>query len=100
MLAIDVFSAGILYLKKKMFENCQDQISDIIEAEIQWVITVPAIWNDKAKAFMREAAIQVRNFFTDVHRDSQYVATVLQKIGFMPYIWLVIDPGKTLISCK
>ena len=26
---------------------------------IRWVITVPAIWNDKAKSFMREAAFKV-----------------------------------------
>jgi len=28
--------------------------------EIHWVLTVPAIWNDAAKQFMREAAEAVR----------------------------------------
>lgn len=28
--------------------------------DISWVIAVPAIWNDAAKQFMREAAIEVR----------------------------------------
>ena len=29
--------------------------------DILWVLTVPAIWSDQAKQFMREAAIQVSN---------------------------------------
>jgi len=69
MPAIDVFSAGIRYLKDKMFEKCKDEVLYVIEADIQWVITVPAIWNDKAKAFMREAAIQVCIMFADVHTN-------------------------------
>lgn len=27
--------------------------------DILWVLTVPAIWSDQAKQFMRDAAIQV-----------------------------------------
>ena len=27
--------------------------------DITWVLTVPAIWTDSAKQFMREAAVQV-----------------------------------------
>ena len=29
-------------------------------SDILWVLTVPAIWSDQAKQFMREAAIQVK----------------------------------------
>jgi len=33
---------------------------DVIKpTEIGWVLTVPAIWSDAAKQFMREAAVQV-----------------------------------------
>ena len=28
-------------------------------SEINWVLTVPAIWSDAAKQFMREAAVEV-----------------------------------------
>ena len=28
--------------------------------DIQWVLTVPAIWTPRAKQFMREAAYEVR----------------------------------------
>ena len=29
-------------------------------SDIRWVLTVPAIWNDESKSFMREAAYRVR----------------------------------------
>ena len=32
---------------------------EIQEADIEWVLTVPAIWNDPAKQFMRQAAEMV-----------------------------------------
>lgn len=35
------------------------RVSEIIETDIAWVLTVPAIWNDGAKQFMREAAEMV-----------------------------------------
>ena len=33
--------------------------SEVDEKMIRWVLTVPAIWTDSAKQFMREAAFQV-----------------------------------------
>ena len=33
------------------------------EDDIQWVLTIPAIWTPKAKQFMREAAFEVRSYF-------------------------------------
>lgn len=30
------------------------------EVDLEYVLTVPAIWGDKAKMFMREAAVGVR----------------------------------------
>ena len=33
---------------------------DVIRpCDINWVLTVPAIWSDAAKQFMREAAVEV-----------------------------------------
>lgn len=45
-----------------MLNTCQNQSSDIKEFDIMWVLTVPAIWDDPSKQFMREAAAKV-NFF-------------------------------------
>lgn len=58
MSAIKVFSAAIEYLKEDMLAMCYQQHLRIGQ-NIRWVITVPALWNDKAKTFMREAANKV-----------------------------------------
>ena len=31
----------------------------VLQEDIRWVVTVPAIWRQEAKQFMREAAYQV-----------------------------------------
>ena len=61
MPAIDVFSACIKYLKDHMIKNSEDKRNkrDLSPDDIHWVLTVPAIWDDSAKQFMREAAIHV-----------------------------------------
>ena len=61
--AIVVFSASIRYLKDHMLNQCRKQSPDIRESDIRWVITVPAIWNEPAKQFMRESAIEVCSIF-------------------------------------
>lgn len=59
MLAIDVFSAGIRYLKEHLFTHFQTRIEHLRESDIHWVLTVPAIWDETAKKFMRTSAEQV-----------------------------------------
>ena len=41
-------------------KTCNDRLSGLAEDDIHWVLTVPAIWNEPAKQFMREAAVDVR----------------------------------------
>ncbi|XP_060589195.1 heat shock 70 kDa protein 12A-like [Ruditapes philippinarum] len=54
-----VFSLAIKFLKQDLLEDCHKQLADVLtEDDIKWVLTVPAIWNDGAKQFMREAAEQ------------------------------------------
>lgn len=58
MRAMDVFALCIKYLKDTMIEAMKQKITfDIEDKNIDFVITVPAIWGDAAKLFMREAAI-------------------------------------------
>lgn len=59
MPALTVFSAGIRYLKNHLLDMCRRKDLGIRESEVHWVVTVPAIWDDTAKQFMREAAVQV-----------------------------------------
>jgi len=60
MPALDVFSACIKYLKDHLIENCKKALPDTSEEDFRFVLTVPAIWNDTSKQFMREAAVMVR----------------------------------------
>ncbi|XP_056010525.1 uncharacterized protein LOC125681968 isoform X4 [Ostrea edulis] len=56
MKAIDLFSIAIGFLK----EECTDLLTKknmmVADDEIQWILTVPAIWDEFAKQFMRKAA--------------------------------------------
>lgn len=62
--AMDVFTLCIKYLKDTMIDAMKKKITfDIKDTDIDFVITVPAIWGDAAKLFMREAAINVRYMY-------------------------------------
>lgn len=57
--AMDVFTYSIRYLKNDLLENIsKSHLGDKVTVnDISFVLTVPAIWDDTAKMFMREAAI-------------------------------------------
>ena len=58
-----VFSLSIGYLADNMMKSVSNGIAgDVRKSDVDWVLTVPAIWSDAAKQFMREAAEQVRFF--------------------------------------
>ena len=63
MEAMKVCSAAIGYLKKHLLSTCKKQLTDIEDSDIKWVLTVPAIWTDPSKQFMREAAEKVSSLF-------------------------------------
>ncbi|XP_060603565.1 heat shock 70 kDa protein 12B-like [Ruditapes philippinarum] len=56
LLAVDVFGMSIMFLVDDMLKSASKGIDGIIKPwEIHLVVTVPAIWSDAAKQFMREA---------------------------------------------
>lgn len=58
-----VFSHALRFFRDTCLRELTDMaIADhpISMADIQWVITVPAIWRQSAKQFMRHAANEVR----------------------------------------
>ena len=59
--ALKVFQFAIQYLKDHLFKSISDKIKGIQEHDLHYVLTVPAIWEDSAKQFMREAATKVCN---------------------------------------
>ena len=58
--AVTVFAHALKFFKDHVLEELSDQsATKILEEDIQWVLTVPAIWKAPAKQFMRTAAYEV-----------------------------------------
>lgn len=57
MPAMTIFAMALRYLRENFLQELHKQVIGVEETDIQYVLTVPAIWDDNAKQFMREAAI-------------------------------------------
>ena len=61
MLALKIFAHALEFFKEHCLQELSDQSSTrITNEDVRWVITVPAIWKQPAKQFMRQAAYEVR----------------------------------------
>ena len=61
MLAMTVFAHALSFFRTRALVEISDQSgAKVADDDIRWVITVPAIWHEPAKQFMRVAAYQVR----------------------------------------
>eukprot|EP00117_Sycon_ciliatum_P037973 scpid44333/ scgid28299/ Heat shock 70 kDa protein 12A len=59
VLALRVFACALHFFKEHCLQELSDQSSTtILNSDIRWVITVPAIWKQPAKQFMRQAAYE------------------------------------------
>uniref|UniRef100_A0A8C9C638 Heat shock 70 kDa protein 12B n=1 Tax=Phocoena sinus TaxID=42100 RepID=A0A8C9C638_PHOSS len=57
MPALEVFTHALRFFKEHALQELRDQCPSLPEKDIvRWVLTVPAIWKQPAKQFMREAA--------------------------------------------
>ncbi|XP_068807720.1 heat shock 70 kDa protein 12A isoform X1 [Struthio camelus] len=55
--ALEIFAYALQFFKEQALKELSDQAgSDFENSEVRWVITVPAIWKQPAKQFMRQAA--------------------------------------------
>jgi hypothetical protein len=57
--AMTLFTQCIKFLKINLLEEIKKTERGTTDTDIQYVLTVPSIWGDKAKMFMREAAVKV-----------------------------------------
>ena len=59
--ALEVFAHSIKFMKDEALRILASDTGDkdFNVLDIQWVLTVPAIWTPRAKQFMREAAYEV-----------------------------------------
>jgi len=55
--SVDVFAAALRYFKDQAMKRLKEASNGLVsELDVQWVVTVPAIWSAGAKQLMREAA--------------------------------------------
>lgn len=55
--AVDVFAKSLRYMKEHLLRAMKTNLGlDPDPLSIRWVLTVPAIWDENSKQFMREAA--------------------------------------------
>jgi len=72
--AIKVFSHALRYFRDHALQELSDQSStEILNEDIRWVITVPAIWKAPAKQFMRQAAYEA-GIASPSHPDQLLIA--------------------------
>ena len=57
---MEVFSKALRYLGDVLLRFIHDtEVIEMEDTDIQWVLTVPAIWRPGARHFMRKAAYEV-----------------------------------------
>uniref|UniRef100_A0A8C4Q813 Heat shock protein 12B n=1 Tax=Eptatretus burgeri TaxID=7764 RepID=A0A8C4Q813_EPTBU len=55
--ALDIFAHALRFFRERALQELSEQSTvDFEPTEVRWVVTVPAIWKQSAKQFMREAA--------------------------------------------
>ncbi|XP_062566605.1 heat shock 70 kDa protein 12A-like [Saccostrea cucullata] len=57
MPALLVFSLAVRYLKEELLSTLTKRGTGVSLGDIKFILTVPAIWSDSSKQFMREAAV-------------------------------------------
>ncbi|XP_062577564.1 heat shock 70 kDa protein 12A-like [Saccostrea cucullata] len=73
-LAVDVFSQSLLFMKGHLLRQLAGAMGYEPDLKtIRWVITVPAIWDENAKQFMREAAYKAE-LIDNTHSNQLLIA--------------------------
>jgi mannitol-1-phosphate/altronate dehydrogenase len=64
-----VFGTSIRALMNHMFLTITARGIEIDPKDIRWVLTVPAIWSDAAKQFMRKSANLVNTILYKINKN-------------------------------
>lgn len=46
------------YISNKALAKLKEQVGKVVPTKIRWVLTVPALWSEEHKLFMRKAAVE------------------------------------------
>lgn len=107
LLAIDVFALAIKYLLDDMESDVEKQLIDVSLKDIRLVLTVPAIWSDAGKQFMKEAAVKVVEeliksvLFLLAHPSTICPSKVVRRQLFLEFLILnSYTNGSEAYSCR
>ena len=53
-----VISETLRFIADKALNKLKETIGELPKEKIRWVLTVPALWSEEHKMFMRKAAVQ------------------------------------------
>jgi hypothetical protein len=67
--AMKVFATSIRALMNHLFLKFTERGMEIETKAIRWVLTVPSIWSDAAKQFMRKSANLVNTILYKLNRN-------------------------------
>ena len=99
---IDVIKQTLLYVKGEALKECGRALPNGLTAsECQWVVTVPAIWADEAKGFMRTAAYKAgliasedsRRLILALEPESAAIACDVVQLVKPGHSFMVLDCG-------
>ncbi len=79
-----VISESLKYIADQAIEKLQEQVGKVVKTKIRWVLTVPALWNEEHKQFMRKAAIK---------------AGIIDELN-SPNMLLCLEPEGASIQCR
>jgi molecular chaperone DnaK (HSP70) len=79
-----VISESLKYISQKAMEKLKEQIGKVITSKIRWVLTVPALWGEEHKQFMRRSAMN---------------AGIIDNIN-SPNLLLSLEPEGASIQCR
>lgn len=54
---LEVIKYTLQYISSQALQKLQEQVGKVVPAKIRWVLTVPALWSEEHKLFMRKAAV-------------------------------------------
>lgn len=58
MSLMKVIAQTLRYISQRALDKLKEQVGKVVQSKIRWVLTVPALWSEEHKLFMRKAAVE------------------------------------------
>jgi hypothetical protein len=81
------------YIAEGALAKLREQVGKLIPAKIRWVITVPALWSEEHKYFMRKAAVEA-GFIDSVNSSNLLLCLEVIRLSFYESLAFRFSPKK------